>query len=263
MPIAFDVSQTTWTTQANGAQTPPNYSATAGSRKFRLYAWKDQSRTPTLTQNSSDWTLVGGTTFADGSVANGNGTGSMRIGVWYSDAGANEATYDFNASGWVNTTDIAGNAGISFAKAADETWDTPLLVTAAWPATSTTQTVSASSTVAVPDGAVVIGMIALRDDSGTFTRSATTGIDVASGITWNGDYVEAPATHLSTTTNNDMAADAGYRLVTTGGTVTLRQTATISAVETGSVLWIVQGVTAAPAGGGMTDPMGMSGFFGA
>jgi hypothetical protein len=35
--------------------------------------------------------------------------------------------------------------------------------------------------------------------------------------------------------------------VTTGGTVTLRVTATISAVETGSILWVHQGITAGAA----------------
>lgn len=39
----------------------------------------------------------------------------------------------------------------------------------------------------------------------------------------------------------------GHRFVTTGGTVTLRVTATISAVETGSIVWVVQGLAAAAA----------------
>ena len=94
----------------------------------------------------------------------------------------------------------------------------------------------------MPSGGAVFGIAAIRDDSSTFTRSSTAIADSGAAITWNGNYVESPATHASTTTGNDMAADAGYRLVTTGASgVTLQQSGTLSASETGQAAWIVLG----------------------
>jgi hypothetical protein len=211
----------------------------AGDRHFLFVHWKAFNTTLAV----SGWTEVG-TVFADGAVASGNGVGSVAAAVFYRDwqSGDGNPVLD-----WSVSPTQAGAHTQLWRKGASETWDTPLKVTAAWPATATTQTISASSSVAVPDGSVVIASIGLRDDSAVFTRAATTGIDVASGITWAANYVEAPSAHGNFTSGADGAYDAGYRLVTTGGSVTLRVTATISAVETGSIQWIVQGVTAAAA----------------
>lgn len=108
--------------------------------------------------------------------------------------------------------------------------------------TTTSQTVAASATVAVPSDGVVMGLIGICDDSATMTRP-TNGIDDSGGlITWNGNYVESPVTHFNSTTGLDMSGDLGHRLVTTGATATLRMTGTISAAETGAGKWVVQGV---------------------
>lgn len=201
-----------------------------------LASWKDFA----ITAQVSGYTEI--TEFADGSVGTGNGLGSMKVGAWYKIAASDteaDPTLDFST-----TTGLLGEGTILvFSKGSAETWLTPGFVTAAWPSQST-GTISASSTITVPDAGAVIGMIGIRDDSATYTRP-TTGIDTASGVTWNGNYVEAPGTHASTTTGNDMAVDAGYRLVTTGGAgITLRQTITsLSASETGAALWIVIGAT--------------------
>lgn len=198
---------------------------------FLLASWKDFS----ITAQVSGWTEV--TEFADGSVSQGNGTGSMKVGCWYKDYGASESnpTLDFSAS-----PNIAAACIIVFQKNAFEAWLPPSFVTAALSWTTSSTTTSASSTVTVPDGSVVINICGFRDDSATCTRG-NDGVDATSGVTWNGNYVESPATHHSTTTGNDMAADLGYRLVTTGGSsITLRATGTISAAETGASLWVVQ-----------------------
>lgn len=206
----------------------------AGDRMYLFARWKDFSITATV----ANWTEL--TEFADGAVSSGNGTGSVKVGCWYRDwqSGDTDPTIDFSAS-----PDNASVVIIVMAKAADDVWTTPLFATAAmtnW--TTTSQIVSASSTVVVPSGSVVIGLIGIRDDTATMTRPAS-GIDDAAGtITWNGDYVESPAAHHSTITGFDGAADLGYRLVTTGATATLRMTGTISAAETGAALWVVQGV---------------------
>jgi len=201
--------------------------------------WKDFSITTQVT-SPSGWTKL--TEFADGSVVSGNGTGSVKVACWYRDwqSGDTDPTIDFSVSPTTASAVI-----MVMAKAASDTWLTPVAVTAAmtnW--TTSSQTVSASSTANVLGGGVVMGLIGIRDDTATMTRP-TNGIDDSTGaVTWNGNYVESPATHHSTTTGDDGAADLGYRLVSAGATATLRMTGTISAAETGAALWVVQGVEA-------------------
>lgn len=205
--------------------------ATTGDLMILLATWKNFGITATVT----GWTEV--TQFADGSVVTGNGTGSMKVGAWYKEHSGSESdpTLDFST-----TVNLVGEAVIIVFSRSLGAWSTPTFVTAAmtnW--TTTPQTTNASSTIAIPNGSAVVGLAGIRDDSATITRS-TDGITATGVVTWTGNYVEAPATHASTTTGNDMAADAGYRLVTTGhvGT-TLVMEATISAAETGALLWVV------------------------
>lgn len=223
----------TWAELTNdGAVTIPG-SPAAGDRMFLFATWKDFS----ITASVSGWTAIGAE-FTDGAVATGNGAGSMKVQAWYRDwvTGDGNPTIDFSGA-------LLAQAVIMlWTKAATDSWNDPSTVTAAWPVTASTQTISASSTTTVPHNSVVMALIGIRDDSATFTRP-TTAIDVSAGITWNGNYAESPATHASTTTGNDMAADLGHRFVTTGATAqTLRVTATISAVETGAIKWVIQGL---------------------
>jgi hypothetical protein len=70
---------------------------------------------------------------------------------------------------------------------------------------------------------------------------------------WTSNYVEAPATHLTTTTGFDCSGDLGYRIVSAGiasGGPVARGTTSTS--ETGAALFIRQRVSAAGGGG---DPM--------
>lgn len=234
MAISLKTAGTWAEYTADGSVTIPG-SPAAGDRMFLFAAWKDFSITVT---DPAGWTSIGAA-FADGAVANGNGTGSVKVQAWYRDwkTGDGNPTLDFSTS-----PNQAGAVIQLWTKAATDSWNDPSTVTAAWPVTATTQTISASSATVVPHDSVVMALIALRDDSATFTRAATTGIDVSSGITWNGNYVESPATHGNFTAGSDGAYDLGHRFVTTGGNVTLRVTATISAVETGSIRWVIQGL---------------------
>lgn len=225
----------TWTElTADGAVSIPA-TPQAGDRMFLFARWKDFSVTATV----ANWTEL--IEFADGSSASGNGTGSVKVGCWYRDwqSGDADPTIDFSAN--------PNNASVVImvmSKGADDVWLTPVAVTAAmtnW--TTSSQIVAASSTALVKSGGVVMGLIGIRDDTATMTRP-TSGIDDSAGtITWNGNYVESPAAHHSTTTGDDGAADLGYRLVSVGATATLRMTGTISASETGAVLWVIQGTT--------------------
>lgn len=234
MAISLRVAGTWAELTADGAVAIPA-TPQAGDRMYLFARWKDFSVTATV----ANWTEL--EEFADGSATSGNGTGSVKVGCWYRDwqSGDSNPTIDFSAS--------PTNASVVIMvmqKGADEVWDTPVARTAAmtnW--TTTPQSVSASATAEVRSSGAVIGLIGIRDDTATMTRP-TNGIDDAGGlVTWNGNYVESPATHHSTTTGDDGAADLGYRLVTTGASgVTLRLTGTISAAETGAALWVVQGV---------------------
>jgi len=213
-----------------------------------LASWKDFG----ITALVSGYTEI--TQFADGTTATGNGLGSMKVGAWYkvatSDAEA-DPTLDFST-----TVNLLGEGTIIVFSKSLSFWHQPKFVTAAWAASAGPATVSASSIIDVPDGAAVIGLVGIRDDSATITRATTAISDLAGAVTWNGNYAESPATHASTTTGNDMSCDAGYRLVTTGASgVTLRQSIdALTASETGALLWIVIADTSS-----LEDPMPLFG----
>jgi len=238
MAVSFRVTGTWAELVADGSVAIPA-TPQAGDRMYLFARWKDFSITAQVT-SPSGWTKL--TEFADGSLTSGNGTGSVKVACWYRDwqSGDTDPTIDFSVSPTTASAVI-----MVMAKAASDSWLTPVAVTAAmtnW--TTSSQTVSASSTANVLGGGVVMGLIGIRDDTATMTRP-TNGIDDSAGaVTWNGNYVESPATHHSTTTGDDGAADLGYRLVSAGATATLRMTGTISAAETGAALWVVQGVEA-------------------
>lgn len=226
---------------------------TTGDMVLVVGCWKDFS----ITAQVSGYTELA--QVADGAVSTGNGAGSMKIGVWYKEATADpesDPTLDFST-----TTNLLGEGTIIVFQKSLALWETPTFVQSGWSGSGGSN--DATSTTDVPSGGAVIGITAIRDDSATFTRATTALSDSLGAITWNGDYVEAPATHASTTTGNDMACDMGYRLVTTGvAGVTLRQSITaLSASETGHMVWVVLGDTNTAAFSPI-DPMGATGFFG-
>lgn len=212
--------------------------AQAGDRMFLFCTWKAFSTTAQIT-TPSGWTEL--TEFADGSVAAAANLGSVKVGCWYhdwlGDGSETDPTLDFSVA---PVPGILG--GICLQKGAAETWDTPVFTTAAiaavnpWSATG-------DAALEVAAGDLVMCFVGFRDDSVTMTRPATTALDV-SGITWDGNYHESPATHGSTTTSNDISADSGYRIATAGSAnVAPTAAGTLSAAETGAALWIRQRVT--------------------
>lgn len=210
-------------------------SPSAGDRMFLFATNKDYSNTIGV---SSGWTQIG-SQYADGVVGAGSGSGSMAIHSWYRDWVSGDANPT------VTPTPDASDGGAAviqvWQKDTGDIWDTPLTTEADWTlnAAATPQTVSANDTVSVPDESVVIAFLGICDDTATISRP-TSGIDVASGITWDGDYVESPGTHFSSSSGFDASADLGYRLVSVGGSVTLRTTATVVTAETGAVKFVVQ-----------------------
>lgn len=205
-------------------------------RIFGIAVWKNQTVTG---DTIAGWTKL--IEFKDGTVNPGAGTGSVTIAVYYRD-------YDGSFSNWPMTWSanigIGGVTTIALIKDAGDTWDTPEVVSAIWPA-SGAQTVTASSTVDISAGALVAAIFGVRDDS---DPTSPTVSDIGSpAVGWNGVTVEEPVTALSTSTGNDIAADMAYRRVSTGATsVDLTAAWTLTASETGTLVWIVQDVTAGP-----------------
>ena len=210
-------------------------SPVAGDMMFVLASWKDFSLTATCNQGFTEITE-----YADGAVAAGNGVGSMKVAAWYKEHTGSESQPDVTFSG---TQDIASVVMIIFQKGAGETWDAPAFTTGN--ITTGTFTVTCAANPGITAGDLCIALCGVRDDSALFTRGATTAI-AATGITWAADYVEYPATHATTTSGGDMSADAGYRIAGSG-TASAAPTVqgTLSATETGAILFIRQRVTAA------------------
>ena len=215
----------------------------AGDRIVAWASWKDFAITATAALDGSG-SMTEVTEFADGSVVAGNGTGSMKVACWYKDWVSGDTVVNFTLS---SAPSIVSYVVQVLRKDSSETWDTPTFATAAISA-ATTWSATASSTIDITSGAIVMELVGIRDDSATFTRNADTSLDDdgSPAVTWNGNVVENPATHKTTTTGLDMAADLIHRFVTTGASaVRLTATGTLSASETGAVLWVHQSVTAA------------------
>ena len=209
-----------------------------------LATWKDFAITAQIT--GTGWNEI--TEFAGGAVSTGNGVGSMKVAAWYKIATADpetNPTLDFST-----TTGLLGEACVLVFSQSAGTWQTPTFATQTWPASAGPASRSSSTTVDIPAGGAVANIIGIRNDQAIFTRnpSSTQGIDATGGTvgTWTASYVEVPATHASTTTGNDMAADAGYRLKDTAATGTnLTVNVQISTADSGTILWVVLGDQAA------------------
>jgi hypothetical protein len=207
----------------------------SGDRMFLFGTWKTFDVT---VADPDGWTPIG-TVFADGTTNAGNGTGSVSVMAWYRDwvTGDADPAIDYSAA------PTEGHWVIQlWTKAGGDTWDTPTTVTGAISA-GDPFTVDASATTTIPDASVVMGLVGLRDDSTTFTRATDALDDTGALVTWNGDYVESPATHYNSTTGLDASGDLGHRFVTTGAAgVTLHMDGDISASESGAAKWVIQGL---------------------
>lgn len=209
----------------------------AGDRMFLFVAWKDYAIT---LATPSGWTAIVNS-YADGTTGTGNGTGSMSQAIFYRDWQSGDAnpTLDFST-----TTNLLAEAVVMlWQKAGGESWAAPRYVTSPHSFSTSSVYENADATIDIGDGSVVMCQVATRDDSATFTRTTTSIKDSGALITWNGNYVESPATHYTTITGNDHSGDLGHRFVTTGASgVTLQAEAVESAADSGSLVWVVQNV---------------------
>lgn len=227
-------------------------SPAAGDRMFLLATWKGYDE-PVVAP--AGWEEIGAV-FADGTSAAGNGSGSMSVHAWFRDWQSGDT--DPVLTG---ITGLEGGAAVIllFEKGSGDGWGCPIAEHAAW-GSSSAQTVSADNPLIVPDDSVVIALAGFADNVSTITRGSN-DIDVSSGVVWNGNYVESPSGHYASSVELNSAVDVGHRFVTTGGTVTLRMSATLSTAETGSVKFIVQGLGGTGGGGGVSSGNFMPWFF--
>src|SRR3990167_2996450 len=125
----------------------------AGDRMFLFVTWK----TYTITvATPAGWTSLG--EFADGAVVAGNGTGAVKVQVWYRDWQSGDANPSIDWS----AAPTEGHAVIMlWQKAGGDTWGTPSVVTAAI-AAADPFSATASATVTVPNASVVMCLVGLR-----------------------------------------------------------------------------------------------------
>ena len=208
----------------------------AGDMLFVVAACKPYTAAPTITNPATGWTRL--YTYADGTVANGNGTGSVRQVLFYREAASAAETNPTVSWGTTSAPGIAV-AGV-LQKDAGDTWNTPL-------ATNGNTNAATGISVSLADPGIAAGGIGLVVHT-TRDNSALTVPNWTQTSATLGTLTEWPATAISSATSNDMAGDMAYRTVTTPGTGNITATGTQGAAETGVTSIVFFGVTAAAVG---------------
>jgi hypothetical protein len=169
--------------------------------------------------NDSGWNPVA-TGVANGSTANGNGTGSMGFKAFYKIA---ESASEANPTVTWGTTAAPGAAvAVTYQKGSGESWVTPTGNGGGDSTARTSQTSTIASHISVTVGDLVDFFRGQCDDSGALTVPTIT----QASVTFDA-VTEYPATALLSGTSNDIAADGGYRTATAG-------TSSAAAVVTGT-----------------------------
>ena len=215
----------TWavaTTQSPTVAIPAGYQA--GDLGILVSAWRPYTVTATVDQG---WTEIVDET--PGATANGIGVGSSRLFVAYKELGASETNPTLTRSAAIAP---GGQVIIVLQKgAADGPWTVEKIANAVEQAMgSTAMSHALTTTAAISAGDLVFALTGVADDSATFTRATTA---ISGGPSWAANVVEYPATHASSTTGNDMAADLVYRVASSGQAsgASITVTATLSAAE--------------------------------
>lgn len=239
MAISF-VASTVWANSTGGTIQPGAWptGTTTDDRVYCIATWKDFSVTATCADDTTAaaWTELDES--ADGSVATGNGTGSMKVGVWYYDfVGGSDTGPRVTFTGG---PPLSMATQLTFRKDASDTWGTPTF-TNGNQAASSTISVTGGSNLNYAAGDLLIAVLGIRDD-GTFTSFSAD----ATGITWASAFNAAPAANGSTTNGNDCSAAAGYRIASSGtSSAAPTMSGTLAATETGRGTFIRQTVSVA------------------
>jgi hypothetical protein len=169
--------------------------------------------------NTSGWLPVA-TGVANGSTANGTGTGSMGFKAFYKIATSGAETNPVVT--WGTTSAPGACVAMAYQKAGGEVWITPTGNGGGDATARTSQTSTIASHISVTSGDLVDFFRGQCDDSGALTVPTIT----QSGVTFDA-VTESPAAALLDGTSNDIAADGGYRTATAG-------TSSAAAVVTGT-----------------------------
>jgi hypothetical protein len=196
-------------------------SPAAGDMMLCLVAVKPYTASPTM---NNSWTAVG-TKFANGTTANGNGSGSVTVMAFYKEHTGSET----NPTVTWGTTSAPGAAVIVIFQKSSGAWATPVGDGGGDTSAGTGHSATIQSHVSVTAGDMVVAHTGICDDTTmtvpTFTQASVTYDTVA----------EYPTGALSSTTSNDISADACYRLATAGtSSAAAVVTGTLSSSETGS-----------------------------
>jgi len=181
-------------------------------------AFKHATMPTTVTCGTAGWTKIG--QYNNGTTVSGNGTGSVIVAVFYKEATSGAETnpvITYHAS--VAATPSAAVA-MAYSKGASEAWVTP--VGDGGPVgTGTAISSTIQSHISVTAGDMV-DFFYSQGDNNTLTVPTIT----QAGVTF-GTVSEQPAAALSSATSNDIDADGGYRLASSG-------TSSAAAVITGT-----------------------------
>jgi hypothetical protein len=180
-----------------------------------------------VTTPASGWEKIA--SFADGTVASGNGTGSVTQAIFRRICASSSETNPVVTWGGGQTAAPGIAVALGFTKGAGEVWLIPAVVQKATNnATSISVTMDSNPGITAGDWGAITHTT--RDDSAlTVPTWTATGATLAA-------VVEYPATAIASGTSNDMAGDAAYRSVTSG-------TASAAPVVTGTQAAAETGVT--------------------
>lgn len=216
MAISIRGNAGAWVASNATTQTVTLPTHVAGDMLIVRAAQKPYSAAPTCA--TSGWAGAG-TAYQNGTTANGNGLGSLKlIAFWKVAASASEP----NPVVTWNTTSAPGACcPVVYQKGVDDSWVTPVGAGGGDATPRTAHTATISSHISTTAGDLVDFFTAWCDN-----YAATVPTFTQAGLTL-GTVAEQPATALSSALSNDMAADGGYRLVTAG-------TSSAAAVVTGT-----------------------------
>ena len=174
--------------------------------------------TAAITCGTAGWNPVG-TGYANGTTANGNGVGSLMFRAFYKIATSSSETSPVIT--WGTTSAPGAACAVAYQCAAGESFLAAVGAGGGDATARTAHTATISSHISTTAGDMVDFYSAWCDN-----YAATVPTFTQAGLTL-GTVSEQPAAALSDSTSNDIAADGGYRLVSSG-------TSSAAAVVTGT-----------------------------
>lgn len=208
-----------WAAATATTQTVTLPTHSTGDMLLVRVGFKHATMPTTVTCGTAGWAKLGEKN--GGTNASGNGTGSCQVAVfWKEAASAAETNPVITFNGGVTAATPSAAVANAYSKAANEAWLTPVGDGAAIAAATSISATIASHVSATSGDLVEVAIITNDNTTLTVPTFTQAGLTLAA-------VVESPATALSSTTSNDIAADGCYRIATSG-------TSSAAAVVTGT-----------------------------